>query len=512
VEVVAAHYLAAHAADPEAADAPAVTAKARLMLVRAGERAGSLAAGAEGQRYFEQALELAEYPRERAELHERAGRMARLAGRLPEARSHFEQAIDGFTSVGQSHAAARVTAALGDVTFRDGRLEDGLAATEHAFAILSREEPDSDLATLAAESGRLLMVAGRTDDSLARVEVALDIAEALDLPDVLAHALNTKGVLLGRRGRHEEGQLLIRHALEVALAHELSAAALRAYNNLAAVADQHDRQREASDAAEAGLALAHRVGDRVTENSFRQADAGAKIIEGRWDEAGSEIDALVAEEEWTVIFRVPIHLYRGEVAEARRACEVAQTVRDPAQAENEASFLAYDALVLCGERRFRDALAASEQALLLVSQTSMLTRWSKMALSIGLEAALALGNDAKVDELLGLIEALPPGHSSPWLRAIGARYSARRAAENADFAIAEAGFAAAQDVYRSIPFPLELAETQVEHAEWLTSAGRSDEAEPLLAEAEALFGRLRATPWLERIASCRAGTPAVTTA
>jgi predicted ATPase/class 3 adenylate cyclase len=510
VEVVAAHYLAAHAADPESDDAPAVAAKARAMLVRAGERAGSLAAGAEGQRYLEQALELAEDPREQAELHERAGRMARLAGRLSEARSHFELSIAGYEAVGQTHAAARVTAALGDVAFRDGRLEDGLAATEHAFAVLSEEEPDSDLATLAAESGRLLMVAGRLDESLARVEVALEIAEALDLADVFAHALNTKGVLLGRRGRRDEGLLLIRHALEVALAHDLSAAALRAYNNLSATLDQYDRLREAYEAAAAGLALADRVGDRWAAFSFRQARAGGYITEGLWDAAEPELDALVAEEDWTSVFRVPIHLYRGEVAEARLAYEASLTQRDPAHAESEAAYLAYETLVLRGEGRFADALAASDRALALVGQTSMLTAWSKLALSAGLDAALALGNDAKADELLGLIEALAPGHSSPWLRAIGARYSARRAAAHDDAATAEAGFTAAEDVYRSIPLPLELAETQVEHAEWLASHGRLDDAEPLLAEAEGLFGRLRATPWLERIAACRASAPAVT--
>jgi tetratricopeptide (TPR) repeat protein len=512
VEVVAAHYLAAHTADPGAADAPAVTAKARAMLVRAGERAGSLAAGAEGQRYFEQALELADDPRERAELHERAGKMARLAGRLPDAQSHFEQGIAGFESVRQSHAAARVTAALGDVAFRDGRLQDGVVATEHAFAVLSEEEPDSDLATLAAVLGRLLMVAGRTDDALARVEVALDIAEALDLPDVFAHALNTKGVLLGRGGRHEEGLLLIRHALEVALAHDLFAAALRGYNNLSAVLEQQDRPGEGSEASEAGLALAHRVGDRVFEFTFRQVRVGTNVAAGRWDEAESDLDALVAEEEWTSVFRVPIHLYRGEVAEARRAYELSLPERDPAQAESEAAYLAYEALVLRGESRFHDAIASTDEALELVGQISMLTVWSKLALSVGLEAAIALGKDAKADALLGLIEALPPGHSSPWLRAIGARYSARRAAAHDDVATAEAGFAAAEEVYHSIPLPLELGETQVEHAEWLASLGRGDETEPLLAEAEALFGRLRAAPWLERIPRCRAVATAVTTA
>jgi hypothetical protein len=40
--------------------------------------------------------------------------------------------------------------------------------------------------------------------------------------------------------------------------------------------------------------------------------------------------------------------------------------------------------------------------------------------------------------------------------------------------------------------------THLEHAEWLDGQGRSEEAEPLLAEARETFERLEATPWLER--------------
>jgi len=43
-----------------------------------------------------------------------------------------------------------------------------------------------------------------------------------------------------------------------------------------------------------------------------------------------------------------------------------------------------------------------------------------------------------------------------------------------------------------------LASTQLDHAEWLVSVGRGDDAQPLVAEARETFDRLRATPWLER--------------
>jgi hypothetical protein len=46
--------------------------------------------------------------------------------------------------------------------------------------------------------------------------------------------------------------------------------------------------------------------------------------------------------------------------------------------------------------------------------------------------------------------------------------------------------------------PFRLAVVELEHAEWLVSRGQADRARELLADAEAIFDRLDATPWRER--------------
>ncbi|HEV8099728.1 MAG TPA: AAA family ATPase, partial [Gaiellaceae bacterium] len=92
-EVLASHYVAAFEAAPDAEDAPAVRAKAGSMLARAGARAGSLGAPDEGQRYYEQAAELADDPLVAAALLEHAGRLAVQANRPGEARERLERAI-----------------------------------------------------------------------------------------------------------------------------------------------------------------------------------------------------------------------------------------------------------------------------------------------------------------------------------------------------------------------------------------------------------------------------------
>ena len=49
--------------------------------------------------------------------------------------------------------------------------------------------------------------------------------------------------------------------------------------------------------------------------------------------------------------------------------------------------------------------------------------------------------------------------------------------------------------------PFRLAVTQLEHAEWLMQEGQSPQAEALVDEARATFERLRAKPWLARVAA-----------
>ena len=85
-------YLAAYEAVPDAADAPAIRSKAGDRLARAGERAASLGANEEAQRYFAQAAELEDDAVARAALHERAGRIAWLGARTAEARVLLEDA------------------------------------------------------------------------------------------------------------------------------------------------------------------------------------------------------------------------------------------------------------------------------------------------------------------------------------------------------------------------------------------------------------------------------------
>jgi class 3 adenylate cyclase/tetratricopeptide (TPR) repeat protein/ribosomal protein L40E len=233
IQVVASHYLDAYAAAPDDPDAEAIRSKAREALVRAAERAASLAANAEAQRGFERAIELTDEPPVEAELHERAGMAAAIGARADEASAHFERSIARFEAEGAAHPAARVSARLAEILWDRGRIEDGLQSMERSLTVLLEEEPDEDVAALAAQVGRFRLFAGDRELASQGIETALALAEALSLPEVLSQALNTKSILLLTQGRRDEGSVLLRHALEVALEHDKPSAALRAFYNLA---------------------------------------------------------------------------------------------------------------------------------------------------------------------------------------------------------------------------------------------------------------------------------------
>ena len=153
------------------------------MLTRAGERAASLAANDEAQHYFERAAELAEEPLAEAALRERAGQTARSSGRAEQAQAHFGRALELYEAQGLTHPAARASASLGVVEWRLGRLEEAVERMEEAFAVLTGDEPDADLATLAAELGRLHFFKGEIDLAAERIDTAIEIAESLWLPE-----------------------------------------------------------------------------------------------------------------------------------------------------------------------------------------------------------------------------------------------------------------------------------------------------------------------------------------
>jgi predicted ATPase/class 3 adenylate cyclase len=502
-EVLASHYLSAVEAAPDAEDAPAIRVRAREMLARAGERAASLGAPEEGQRYFDQGADLSDEPSSQAQLLERSGRLALQANRSAEARERIERAIGLFVQAGDTRAAARASAALADVDASDGRLDEAAARLEQAVAALEEAEPEAALAVALAQLGRMHVLAGRSEAGVAPLERALTLAESLQLPDVFVEALTSKALLLDFQGRLAEERILLEAAVARAHEEQLYASALRAENNLAVCYQSADRYAEALELMERTIALARRRGDRRWESNLRAGDIEILFLLGRWEEAL----AIAAEEEplaktssarSSLTTVALVHCERGDPLAARALLTGNEILLSADQVQLRASYGSVETRVLLAEGRAAEALAAAARVLALRPELAITDINLKRALVEGIEAAFVLSDLDKAEQLLALPESLAPGELTPFLQGHALRLRARLEIARGRTDGIDARFRSAAALFREFSIVFHLAVTELEHGEWLQAQGRDEEAQPLLVDAREIFEDLNATPWLER--------------
>jgi class 3 adenylate cyclase/tetratricopeptide (TPR) repeat protein len=505
VEVVASHYLDAYEAAPGTSDAEEIKQKARAALTRAGERAASLAAAGEAQRYFEQSAGLTGEPLVQAALTDRAGQMAFKAGAMEAAARLFESSIALYEAEGETHATARVSARLGQVEGNTGQLHEAIERMERAYAVISTDEPDEDQALLAARLALSYWFAGDAGRAREHAELALEIGESLSLPEVLVRAWTTKAMLAVRQGHPEEARGLFKLALEHALEHELTERASNACGNLSDISFHRDRYEEALGYLKQGLALARKDGDRPQEWFALSEMTYAFYMGGRWDEslaAFAEIPEEKLPTGGTLISPLTsvleLHLHRGNLEEARRIFAIYAHLAASGDVQDQACYAAAEAALGQVDGRYPEALAAAERAIAHASNLGIANQAVKHAVVHAIEAALAIGGREKAEDLLSTIESLPPGLRPPFLDGQAQRFRARLAS-TAD--AGDSGYATASARFRELELPFWLGVTLLEHGEWLFEQDRGEEAKPLLAEARETFERLGATPWLERLAA-----------
>jgi class 3 adenylate cyclase/tetratricopeptide (TPR) repeat protein len=516
VEVVASHYVSAYESGPDAPDAGQIKQKAHELIARAAERAASLAAPEEAQRYFDQAAELADDPLERARLLERAGEMAWTRFKEAEAEERYRRSLELFEGSGETHPAARVAARLAEVEWQTGRLDEGLARMERAFEVLAGDEPDEDFAILAAQLGRLYFFRGELDLAKQRVEAALAVAESHWLPGLLADALVSEANVSDGLGRPEKALALTRHALELALEHDITSVALRASYNLVDLLRGRDRYEEALAGVERALALARKVGNRRWERSLNVQSLYILAVVGRLEEARelltSEFEgSLEVGGTWgsAMLAAVPVlDLASGTSEQTARCLAAAEAYESSVDFQDRSSYSAAKAFALRQEGANAEALAWAEQALQAMAILGAVSESVKNGFGEAVEAALALGDLDKAEELIRRIEDLRAGAQPPFLRAQAARFRARLSTlRGHDDGVAQQ-FKNAEQIFREYGIPFWLALAQLEHAEWLDGHGRNDDAGPLAAEAREIFERLGATPWIERASGLGLEVPA----
>jgi len=491
-EVVASHLVAAHEAAPDADDAAAIKARAGEMFVLAGERAERLAAAGEAQRFYEQAAALTEDERAQAELDDRAGRMAWVAGRPDEATALLERARAAFERHGDEVATALADAKLAEIEFVQGHPPLATKRLVPALEAIERVGTQEDVAVLAAQLGRFLVFTREYDAATPLLEQALTLAESLDLPETYVQALNSKSVLLLYTDRPREARLLVEGALAAALQHELHEPALRAYNNVIAHTWSNEEFAASVELLDRAIAYARRIGDRQWESSFLAGSVGSLDMLGRWDEAlrrAEEAESLrpTAFVRGLLTIAAEIHLHRGQRELARELLGRHADLADSENPEFACSYRILVAQVMAADGRLEEAVEAAVLAMNDFQRAA--ATWLPFSC---LEVGAEITEERLLRELLGITPH--DGGSARGTRAQTARLGARLPEHDPVTELLEA-----ERLFRDLEAPFYVAAVQTERAEHLLAAGRSDEAGPLLAEAREVFERLRATPWLERV-------------
>jgi class 3 adenylate cyclase/tetratricopeptide (TPR) repeat protein len=493
VEVIAAHYLDAYEAAPDAEDAPLLRAKAAEQLALAGERSAALAATEEAQRYFEKAAALADDDLVRAGLLEHAGDAAFAGARYEAALEQLEAAAALYNAGGQTHAAAKVTAEIGLVMWRQGDLRAAVDRIAQALEVLADDEPDEEIAGLVEMNARLTYFLGDQPLAWERVERALEIAEALPAPDVLCNALNTKHLLLLARGRFEESSALLERAMEIGRRHDLGVSLLRAINNHCVELSRRTLYPEIAVAAKEGAERSARLGQREHEQQFLSFIGLASWFLGDWDTCDALTERLSAPEPYPTLFRTANIVYpeasRGRLEECRRAFAELEPLKASEDVQIASSVYQIEGVLLHAEGRSQEAAAAFRTSDEVIS--SVHPRTDALTWSLELEALAAAAGAEALEERLAARDTMSKVERTAWVEAAYSRFHGRLLALRGDTAGAAEELEAAARGYAALGTRFHEAATLVELAE-LTG-----EAVP--ADARATLERLDAKPWLARV-------------
>lgn len=165
------------------------------------------------------------------------------------------------------------------------------------------------------------------------------------------------------------------------------------------------------------------------------------------------------------------------------------------------------ASVLRAQSRYDEALAAARRAVDGARQLGYVGTL-KVGFTQGIGPAFSLDDRAAVRGFVETIDAMRPGHVTPFLRALADRSRARLEVLDGDHGTAERNFKSAIGLFRETGIPYRRALSQIEYAESLADQRRGGEAEPLLMEARDTLVRLVASRWLDRLDQAGVGVSA----
>jgi tetratricopeptide (TPR) repeat protein len=502
--VLASHYLSAYEASAEGAEADALAVQARLALRAAAERAAALGGHEQAVTYLEQALGVATEPADQADILERTATSAVAAARYEPAEAYARRAIEMWRKAGDARSADRASGLLGTVLIEGSKLGEATRVLEAALEGLPETGADEEVrAVLLAHLSRAHMRSASYPLAIEVADDALAVAERLNLPQIVAEAFINKGSSLDYMGRRREGAAIQEAALVIARAGGWINTELRAANNLS-VDLAGDEPRRANEILREGMTLGRRIGNR-TLTAWLAGSLGfySYLAGDDWDGALALLDEVLAgpigpaDRLRELGAAVQIQVARGAPAGPLidELDVLAQGILDP-QLLAGTEVIRADVAFTTGDpsAAYRAAGRAIE----------ILPHFSTWALPIAMRGAIWAGSEDDARACAQRLDEVP--RSDATTMASRSLATAAVAALGGRFDEAVPGFRRAMTSFRDLRLDFELARAGLDMVHLL--GPDEPEAASAAEEARAIFERLGAQPYLERLNGALAATPA----
>jgi DNA-binding CsgD family transcriptional regulator/tetratricopeptide (TPR) repeat protein len=324
-------------------DAAGEAAQALSARLRAGQAAERAHGFPEARDHYERALELWELVPEpdrptgldRVDLLDHAAQATISTGAVGRAIELVEAAIGRVDPAGQPVRAAVLLARLGDYHRVAGNETGALAAYHQAERLLAGTPPSTERARVLASHARTLNLTWQTQEAVRYCEEAIAVARTVGARAEEAHALSTLGMCMDDLGDLDRGAALQREARQIAEAAGDAECIMRTYTNLNHVLAMAGRERDALEDAREGYQRARQFGlERGMGGAVAASLAMGLLVTGRWDECAQfTAEALVTDNAFAFGLHAARGLLltrRGDFATARDQLERSMRLSPPA--------------------------------------------------------------------------------------------------------------------------------------------------------------------------------------
>lgn len=492
---VAANFLAAYRAIPEAENAAELVASAREWLVRSAQRALSLGSPEQANDLLGEALEVTPQGALRPEILELAGEAARMANQSERCVALYDEALSYFRSIGDLSGVGRATAKQArTLSFGLGRYSDAIDRCEAAFQALGDSGDDQVRCELASTVARTASLTGQYNKSLEWSETALVLAEGCDDPELMIHGILGRANALFNLGRHREAVILARGAISLAQSAGLLQTHVVGLVHLS-VFVMDDDPREAMAACNEAIGVARRAGERADEVLNMLNACELAVFLGDWDQARAlladlaERELLPMQAAWRDWISTAMKALLGEgggaSADLSEAGERAASTEFVAE---RTTYLKLCALTCLAAGKLEEAHGYASEAV------------AAEALGINSPAALALQgraalwrNDAA--SARRVLESMS-GFRGRWMATCRLSLEAGLAALEGEADKAVTHYRRAIEAWRALDCTLDLAMCELDLVSLL---GPQHPESSVAKEARDIFVQIGAVPFLERL-------------